>query len=115
MLHLGRTAKYVREKKGLTVRAAANLLGISHVHLVNIENNHALPSMTMLEKFKEAYGVDLPVLAWCLFGDPERLPAALRGPMMALADAWRKELGDLVPATPDPAQPGEKGGSDPAP
>jgi transcriptional regulator with XRE-family HTH domain len=109
MLHIGKTAKYVREKKGLTVREAAHLLGITHVHLVNIENNHSAPSLNMLDKFKATYGVDLPVLAWCLFGDPERLPPAVRGPMMALADAWRKELGDIAkPSTDRPPKRGRK-------
>ena len=94
MLFLGKTARFVREKKGLTTRAAAELLDISHAHLINIENNKAAPSIALLDKFRNVFGIDLPVLAWCLYGDPEKLPATLRAPMKALAKAWRKELGD---------------------
>ncbi len=93
MLHLGKTARLVRDKKHLSVRAAAALLGISHVHLVNIENNHSVPSMALLEKMREVYEIDLAVLAWCLYGDEKLLPAAVRAPMSALAKAWKSELG----------------------
>ena len=96
MLFLGKTARYVRERKGLTTRAAADLLSISHAHLINIENNKAAPSMALLDKFREVFGIDLPVLAWCLYGDPKALPQAVRGPMEALARAWRAELGDVA-------------------
>jgi transcriptional regulator with XRE-family HTH domain len=98
MMHLGKTARYVRDRKQLTLREAAAKLGISHVHLCNIENNQAAASLQLLEKMKDVYGVDLVVLAWCLHGDPERLPASVRGPMKALAAAWKRELGDLVDA-----------------
>ena len=95
MIHIGKTAKYVRERKGLTLRGAAAALGISHVHLSNIENNEATTSLPQLDKFREVYGVDLVVLAWCLFGDIEKLPVAVRGPMKALGEAWKKELGEI--------------------
>ena len=96
MIHLGKTAKYVRERRGMTVRGAAAELGISHAHLSNIENNQAAPSLQLLDRFRKIYGVDLAVLAWCLYGDPDRLPISVQGPMKALAEAWKKELGDLV-------------------
>jgi transcriptional regulator with XRE-family HTH domain len=100
MMHIGKTARYVRERKGLTLRAAAELIGISHVHLCNIENNHAVASLQLLEKLKEVYGVDLIVLGWCLYGDLNRLPPAVRGPMKSLGEAWLKELGDLATVLP---------------
>jgi transcriptional regulator with XRE-family HTH domain len=96
MIHLGKTARYVREHKGLTLRAAAQQLEISHVHLCNIENNKAAPSLQLLDKFREVYGIDLAVLAWCLHGDVSRLPPAVRAPMEALAAAWREELGPIA-------------------
>jgi transcriptional regulator with XRE-family HTH domain len=100
MMHIGKTARYVRERKGLTLRSAAELLEISHVHLCNIENNRAVASLQLLEKMKETYGVDLIVLGWCLHGDLNRLPAAVRGPMKVLGEAWMKELGDIATARP---------------
>jgi transcriptional regulator with XRE-family HTH domain len=100
MMHVGKTARYVRERKGLTLRAAAGLLEISHVHLCNIENNRAVASLQLLEKMKDVYGVDLLVLGWCLYGDVNRLPPAVRAPMKALGEAWLEELGAV--ATPPP-------------
>jgi transcriptional regulator with XRE-family HTH domain len=100
MMHVGKTARYVRERKGLTLRAAAESLDITHAHLCNIENNRAVASLQLLEKMKDVYGVDLIVLGWCLYGDLKRLPPAVRAPMKALGEAWMKELGDIATARP---------------
>src|SRR5437016_10786988 len=97
MIHLGKTARYLRERKGLSQRAAAEALGISQVHLSNVENNKAVPSPKLMERYRQLWGIDLYVLAWSLFGDLSKLPPALRGPATALAKAWKKELGDLLP------------------
>jgi len=96
MIHLGKTAKYLRERKGLTQRVAAEALGITQVHLSNVENNKSVPSAKLLDRYRELWAVDLYILAWCLHGDPSRLPKAVRGPMRELADAWRRQLGDLA-------------------
>jgi len=95
MLHLGRTARLLRERHGLTQKAAAEALGITQVHLSNIENNKSVPSTHLLDRYRELWGIDLYVLAWCLFGDPAELPASVRKPMVNLTRAWRKELGGL--------------------
>jgi transcriptional regulator with XRE-family HTH domain len=92
MNDIGRTAKYLRSTKGITQRAAAELLGISYVHLCNIENGKASPSPDLLGRFSEVWDVDLHILSWCLHGDISKLPKAVRGPMSELAKAWRSEL-----------------------
>jgi transcriptional regulator with XRE-family HTH domain len=97
MIHLGKTARYLRERKGMTQVAAAHALGITQVHLSNVENNKAVPSPKLLERYRELWGVDLYILAWSLFGDLDKLPPGVRGPMTALGKAWRKEFGDLAP------------------
>jgi transcriptional regulator with XRE-family HTH domain len=96
MIHLGKTARYLRERKKLSQREAADALGITQVHLSNLENNKALPSPALVARYRDLWGVDLHVLAWCLYGDPSDLPEAVRGPMQELAAAWRRELGELV-------------------
>jgi transcriptional regulator with XRE-family HTH domain len=102
MIHLGKTARYLRERKGLSQKAAAEALGITQVHLSNIEHNKSIPSQGLLDRYRELWGADLYILAWCLFGDVNQLPERVRKPMQALAKAWQKELGGLVgPATPD--------------
>lgn len=92
MNNIGRTAKYLRSTKGITQRAAAELLGISYVHLCNIENGNASPSPDLLARFSEVWEVDLHVLSWCLHGDISKLPKAVQRPMSELAKAWRSEL-----------------------
>jgi transcriptional regulator with XRE-family HTH domain len=99
MIHLGKTARYLRERKKLSQREAADALGITQVHLSNIENNKALPSASLIARYRDLWGVDLYVLAWCLHGDPNQLPEAVRVPMQELATAWRRELGELIDDT----------------
>ena len=36
------------------------------------------------------------MLAWCLHGDLEKLPKAVRKPMAELAKAWQKQLDAVI-------------------
>lgn len=92
MIGLGTTIKYVREAMGLTQRAAARALGISDVHLCNLEHDKSRPSPELLSTIQKEWNVDVYILAWCLHGDANRLPKGVRGPMQKLADAWRSDL-----------------------
>ncbi len=92
MIELGATIKHLREAKGLTQRAAAEVLGISDVHMCNLEHNKARPSADLLATIHRAWQVDVYVLSWCLHGDPAKLPKAVRKPMSQLARAWKSEL-----------------------
>lgn len=96
MIYLGNTARYLRERKAMTQKVLADKLDITQVHLSNIENNKSLPSNDLLLRYRNVFGVDLYILAWCLHGDENDLPEKVREPMRRLAKAWRVELGDLV-------------------
>ena len=96
MIPLGTAAKYLRDRLGLSQRAAAQELGISYVHLNNIENGKASPSPEMLEKFRDAWGIDLYMLAVGMFSDKATLPAPLRKPLSALTKAWSAEIESLI-------------------
>jgi transcriptional regulator with XRE-family HTH domain len=96
MIRLGKTARHLRETLGLTQRAAAESLGISCVHLCNVENDKAVPSPALLERFRELWNVDLYVLAWCLHGDTNKLPKPLRKPMAELARAWQDQIDETA-------------------
>jgi transcriptional regulator with XRE-family HTH domain len=95
-IFLGKTARHLRESLGLTQRATAKALGISFVHLCNIENNKSTPSPRLLERYQTNWGVDLYVMAWCMDGDLKRLPNGLRRATSELADAWRAELDTII-------------------
>ena len=99
MIMLGRTARHLRETKGLTQREAAEQLGISIVHLSNIENNKSMPSPALVDRYRHLWGVDLHVLAWCMNGDVKKLPPAIRKPAEELAKAWSKQLGAVAQRT----------------
>ncbi len=96
MAHIGNAARHLRISLGLTQRAAAQALQISNVHLCNIEANKAVPSEAILNRYREMWNVDLHVLAWCLYGDMQRLPPGVREAGSRLANAWRAELGAIA-------------------
>src|SRR4051794_21951131 len=93
MTPLARAARFVREQRQMTQRAAAEALGVSVVHVSNVERGRAVPSPALVEHYREVFGVDLHVIRWCLFEDDSQIPEAVRGPRETLAQAWRRELG----------------------
>jgi len=95
-IYLGQTARELRESLGLTQRKAAKDLGISHVHLCNIEKNRAAPSQALVDKYREIWGVDLHVLAWCNHGDTSMLPKSLRQAASDLSEAWDLHVESLA-------------------
>ena len=96
MIHVGEAARYLRERLGLTQRDAADRLGISYVHLSNLENDKAAPTRNVLEKFRELWKVDLYVLSWCMQGSVKKLPLPFRDPAKKLTEAWKKQIDDLI-------------------
>jgi len=73
-------------------KEAAGLLGITTVHLCNIENNKAMPSAALIEKYRRLWGVDIYVLAWCERGQSSDLPVAVRNAADKLARLWLRQL-----------------------
>jgi len=96
MIQLGEIARRVRKSKGMSQVAAAELLGVSSVHLCNVEGGKAQPSSDLLTRYRELWGVDLYVLAWCVSGDIEALPPGVREAGRRLTAEWRKALGELI-------------------
>lgn len=98
MIAIGQTARRTRQSLGLSQLEAADKLGVSNVHLCNIERDKAIPSSAFLAAFREKFGIDLYVLAWCEQGDVNSLPAGVRNAAKQLQQAWmyevkKKELG----------------------
>lgn len=97
MMTLGQTARRVREYHKLTQRAAAKALGISPVHLSNIECEKAQPSLDLLAIYRRTFNVDLYVLSWCCSGATDGLPAPIRRAAQVLEKAWTSELESAKP------------------
>lgn len=94
MSNLGRTARTVRERLGLTQRAAAESLGVTSVHLSNVERGVTPPSANLVSRFAEVFGVDVYVLAYCQGVADERVPRGVRDARRKLAEALERQLGD---------------------
>lgn len=89
-MDLGATARSLRDSFGLTQRAAADRLGVSCVHLCNVERGNARPSPDLIDRYRDVFGVDLYVYAWCTTGDPKKLSPAMRKATERLSEQWRK-------------------------
>jgi transcriptional regulator with XRE-family HTH domain len=96
MIHIGKTARQLRESLGLTQVEMADKLGITSIYVSKIENDHSFPTRQITERYRKAFGIDLYVMAWCQHGDIEKLPAGIREPAAALAKAWEERFGALV-------------------
>lgn len=93
---LGKAAQELRTRLGLSLRQAAVELGMSHVHLCNLENGKASPSPEMIERFHAAWGIDLYMYALVFFADDRETPKELRGPVKALEAGWKRHIERLV-------------------
>lgn len=96
MIHVGRIAKQLRESLGLTQQEVARALGITNVHVSNIENEKSFPSQNLIDRYREFFEVDLYVLAWCECGDLDRLPRSIREPASQLARACKERFAESV-------------------
>lgn len=64
-MNLGERIKVVRTDNGLTQKDFANLFGLSHSHISNIENNREKPSDTLLLFMCSKFGINYE---WLKFG-----------------------------------------------
>lgn len=97
MTAIGTTVRYVREKLGMTQKAAAVALGVSAVHLSNVERGVTQPSALLISRFAEVYGIDCYVFNYCT-GERDDLPEGVKQARRKLAEALRRQLGDTAKA-----------------
>jgi transcriptional regulator with XRE-family HTH domain len=96
MIHVGALARKVREALGLTQEAMAEALGVTNVHISKVENDKSFPSQQLISRYREKFGVDLYVYAWCQQGEIEHLPNAIRKPAAELARAWEARFAEII-------------------
>lgn len=96
MIDLGNAARELRLRLGLTVRGAADELGISFVHLSKIENKRSSPSPEIIDRFRQAWGIDLYMFAVCNFADASAFPEGVAHPLERLKAAWEGEIKKLI-------------------
>ena len=96
MIQVGKVAREIRDSLGLTQQEMAASLGITNVHLSNIENDKAFPSQQLLERYREQFDIDLYVMAWCRDGDVEKLPQAIRDSAARLTRAFEGRVAAAI-------------------
>ncbi len=96
VINLCDAARELRSRIGLSVRKAADELGMSYVHLSNIENQKVSPSPEVIDRFRQAWGIDLYMFAVCKFSDLEEYPERVARPLERLRAAWEREIDDLI-------------------
>lgn len=95
-IRLGNAARALRDQLGLSQRDAAKELGISFVHLCNIEKDRKAPSSDLLDRYRELWGVDLYVYAWCQESNLANLPSALRSVATKLQAGWESQISKAI-------------------
>jgi len=98
MSAIGGTVRYVREKLGMTQKAAAEALGVSSVHLSNVERGVTPPSASLMSRLTEVYGIDVYVLCYCTGEDDDDVPEGVNLARRKLAEALRRQLADTMKA-----------------
>lgn len=94
-INLGQAARDLRKRLKLSLREAEAELGISYVHLCNIENGKVSPSSGVIERFQEAWGIDLYMFALAFHSDNDT-PRTLQAPVKALEEACRRHIESLL-------------------
>lgn len=75
-MHIGQTIKLCREATFGSQVAAASALGISVVHLCQVEHDKHQPSLKLLERMRHLFNADPVILEWLLNPpDVDRTPA----------------------------------------
>jgi len=95
-IRLGKASQELRKRLKLSLRDAAAELGISYVHLCNVENDKASLSPDTIERFYDAWGIDLYMYALAFHSDDRNTPKALRAPVKALAKGWKEHIESLL-------------------
>ena len=95
-ISLGKAAQDLRTRLKLSLREAAAELKMSYVHLCKVENGKASLSPETIERFHEAWGIDLYMYAIAFHSDDRDTPAALLAPVKALAEGWKRHIDMLL-------------------
>ena len=57
MSRIGEKLRALRQRKGLTVRQLGDILGVSNVHIVRIENGQRKPSIDLVDRMSRFFNV----------------------------------------------------------
>lgn len=89
---IGKAIRDMRHLYGLSLREAGDELGVSDVHLCNVEMGHSSAGPRLLAAIRKTWEFDPYVFAWLSDGDENRLPPKLRKSALELTRMWWEEL-----------------------
>lgn len=95
-LELGKAAKELRTRLKLSLRAAAAELGMSYTHLCNVENGKISLTSETLERFHDAWGVDLYMFALAYLDKPRGNSDKSQAALSALLQEWKKHVDCII-------------------
>lgn len=94
-MNIGQVFKKLRKEKfKLSGSEMAKKLGISNVHLSNIENNRRGTNFKLLEKMSELLGIPVQVIFWFSI-DEDQLPSSIlveKQNIDAMIDIWTDKM-----------------------
>ena len=62
MKRFGEKLLFLRKRKGLTQKQLGDLLGVSRVYIVQLEQGHKIPNAMMILKIADIFSVDIDQL-----------------------------------------------------
>ncbi|QDV49599.1 helix-turn-helix protein [Gimesia fumaroli] len=87
----------LRKRFGFKQYEFAAALGVSNVHLCNVERGYTKPSLDLLAKMREEFnGIDVYVYAWCQSGDVAKLPSGVQKAAKLLTEGWQKRIDQIL-------------------
>jgi transcriptional regulator with XRE-family HTH domain len=95
-MNISEAAKYLRRRLGLSQRVAASLMEVDYSHLCKMERGYHLPSVRMVEKYYEAFGIDLYMLAAVRSENESRIPPQMREVCAELREMWESEIESAI-------------------
>ena len=88
-MDLGKRFKHFREMKKLTLKEAAELIGVKYYQLGNYETNRSEPSISVLKKMSKVYEVSIDGLVGNIISKSKEKD-------YSMMDDILKQLNDLV-------------------
>ena len=88
-MDLGRRFKHFREMKKLTLKEAAELIGVKYYQLGNYETNRSEPSISVFKKMSKVYEVSIDGLVGNIISKSKEKD-------YSMMDDILKQLNDLV-------------------
>jgi transcriptional regulator with XRE-family HTH domain len=91
-LPIYKAAERLRYGLGWSKSRLAAELGVNPGQWVRYENGRHAFSLPAIELVRETFGIDIYVLAYCLYNDTSKLPPRIQELLAELRDEWTEQI-----------------------